>query len=184
MIFSLHEAVKAWEPENFDGEDIFTPGDLDLNREGRVFSGPFAKNSKLYHGHTAIGMGLSYPANILKEKYNLGAVQKRSIIRNNKTKMHKALLKDENLALRDVDTLFIRLCDYLLLSEKDKKSFPLFEAIVEILLAGGLPVAWKGEFLTPFDSKEGKYQFLKGSFVVYWPYLEDPSFSSNTCKVI
>ena len=79
-----------------------------------------------------------------------------------------------------VYSIFERICKYLHCPDKEK--FPIFKAIIEIVLAGGLPVGWKGIYSGPtLEPVTDRYVLQSGSFVVYWPYAQDPEFSDSVC---
>ena len=81
-----------------------------------------------------------------------------------------------------VYSVFTRICQYLHCPEK--ANFPIFRTIIEIVLAGGLPVGWKGLYSGPtLEVESENYELKQGSFVVFWPYEEDPEFSNNVCEL-
>lgn len=184
MLYSFKQAVICWEPDEFCGHDLFKGTDLDLRREDRISKGPKAKGGPRHHGTDFFEAALDGPEKLLKEIYEIERSELRNLMKEYMRPLYAILFEKQNKTLCESIRVFEKLLSYLVLKEENKLQFPLFERIIEILLAGGLPVGWKGEFRTPLNSSSLKYEIGKGSFIVYWPYEKDPAFSEYECRVI
>lgn len=180
LVYSLKEAVDMWEPSDhsisMDDESI-----LDFNSPNKLSCGPMAIQGKLHHGYDCLDIINAPKSDLFKVHKIKSSNQRRTV--NKYFEFVDDLFPGDLILLSESTSIFSALGSFFL--SPDKEKYPYFKAIIEIILAGGLPVAWKGEISGPVApyTYSPTYEFVFGSFVVFWPYEDSPTFSDRVCEL-